>query len=74
MVAVPYAEGLLISYTAKHHLSKREKVEWYFCFCLKKQIHTITVQTNARSGMYKHIFNSNASISGHAAPHSLVFE
>lgn len=52
---VPYAEGLLISYIAKHHLSKTEKVEWYFCFCLKKQIHTITTQTNAGSGMYKHL-------------------
>lgn len=55
MVAVPYAEGVLISYTAKHHLSKREKVEWYFCFCLKKQIHTITTQTSAGSGMHKHL-------------------
>lgn len=51
MVAVPYAERLLISYTAKHPLSKREKVGWYFCFCLKKQIHTITIQTNAGSGV-----------------------
>lgn len=55
MLAVPYAEGLLVSYTAKHPLSKREKIEWYFCFCLKKQIHTITTQTNAGSGMYKHL-------------------
>lgn len=55
MVAAPYAEGFLISYTAEHHQSKREKVEWYFCFCLKKQIPIITIQTNAGSGMYKHL-------------------
>lgn len=64
------------TYIAKYHLSKMEKAEWYFCFRLTKQTHTITRQrqTQEVGCMNSYISNSNTNISGHAALNSLVFE